>query len=135
MVGLEREWNQGFRRVELNLDSSTAIAIIKDCKDTDHRHGALAEQFGRLLEREWEVCSSPLSGTKGSELCIRVDSSFNYEAPMVSRYMDALYFVCFSGSIGVPCGTSSPSDASTNASFSRAPSSVIFFLSGSLFAS
>ncbi|CAI0476717.1 unnamed protein product, partial [Linum tenue] len=33
----------------------------------------------------FQVSSSPLSGTEGSELCIRVDSSFNCESPMLSR--------------------------------------------------
>ncbi|CAI0559120.1 unnamed protein product, partial [Linum tenue] len=48
------------------------------------------------------VCSSPLSGTEGSELCIGADPSFSCESPVVSLSMDALYFVCFGGSIGVP---------------------------------
>ncbi|CAI0549393.1 unnamed protein product, partial [Linum tenue] len=33
----------------------------------------------------FQVSSSPLSGTEGSELCIRVDSSFNCESTMLSR--------------------------------------------------
>ncbi|CAI0475784.1 unnamed protein product, partial [Linum tenue] len=30
----------------------------------------------------FQVCSSPLSGTEGSELCIRADSSFSCESPV-----------------------------------------------------
>ncbi|CAI0475785.1 unnamed protein product, partial [Linum tenue] len=31
----------------------------------------------------FQVCSSPLSGTEGSELCIRADSSFSCESPVL----------------------------------------------------
>ncbi|CAL1413056.1 unnamed protein product [Linum trigynum] len=53
--GLEMAWKLGHRRVELNLDSTTALNIIKNRDQTDHCHGAIADYFGELLSREWNV--------------------------------------------------------------------------------
>ncbi|CAI0409128.1 unnamed protein product [Linum tenue] len=54
-VGLERAWQLGFRAVELNLDSQTAINIIKNWQDDDHQHGLFASKIGQLLTRDWQV--------------------------------------------------------------------------------
>ncbi|CAL1367787.1 unnamed protein product [Linum trigynum] len=58
VVGLERAWKLGFRKIELNLDSTTAISIIKNWKDSNHSHGLLVGKIGSLLSREWEVVIS-----------------------------------------------------------------------------
>ncbi|CAL1366122.1 unnamed protein product [Linum trigynum] len=57
-IGLQRAWERGFRKVELNLDSSTAITIMKNIDDTDHRHGLIATRIGKLLNLNWEVILS-----------------------------------------------------------------------------
>ncbi|CAL1356638.1 unnamed protein product [Linum trigynum] len=57
-VGLQIAWDQGHRRVHLNLDSSTAVAIIKNCSDDYHRHGLLAIHVNNLLNRDWDVVVS-----------------------------------------------------------------------------
>ncbi|CAL1403785.1 unnamed protein product [Linum trigynum] len=48
-------WKLGHRRVELNLDSTTALNIIRNRDQTDLCHGAIADYFGELLSREWNV--------------------------------------------------------------------------------
>ncbi|CAL1352532.1 unnamed protein product [Linum trigynum] len=57
-VGLEIAWEKGFRHVELKLDSTTAITIMKNRSDDDHRHGLLAQHISNLLNREWIVSVS-----------------------------------------------------------------------------
>ncbi|CAI0624775.1 unnamed protein product [Linum tenue] len=54
-VGLKIAWDEGHNKVELNLDSETAIAIIKNSVDDDHRHRLLATTINKLLRLEWEV--------------------------------------------------------------------------------
>ncbi|CAL1384527.1 unnamed protein product [Linum trigynum] len=54
-VGLKIAWDEGHKKVELNIDSETAIAIIKNSVDDDHRHGLLAATINKLLSLEWEV--------------------------------------------------------------------------------
>ncbi|CAL1413103.1 unnamed protein product [Linum trigynum] len=53
--GLRLAWDRGFRKVELKIDSTTAIAVMKNCKDDSHRHGLLAQQVRVLLDRNWRV--------------------------------------------------------------------------------
>ncbi|CAI0385208.1 unnamed protein product [Linum tenue] len=53
--GLERAWRKGYRKIELNMDSMTAISIMNSWKDDNHRHGLLAAKVGNLISREWEV--------------------------------------------------------------------------------
>ncbi|CAI0546870.1 unnamed protein product [Linum tenue] len=53
--GLELAWKLGYRNAELNVDSRTALDIIKNRDHTDHCHGLLAKQFSSLLLREWTV--------------------------------------------------------------------------------
>ncbi|CAI0429938.1 unnamed protein product [Linum tenue] len=58
IVGLQLAWERGFRKVQLKLDSTTAIAIIRDRSDDDHRHGILAKHVNHLLDRDWDVSIS-----------------------------------------------------------------------------
>ncbi|CAI0468391.1 unnamed protein product [Linum tenue] len=53
--GLRLAYNKGYKKVQLNLDSSTAVAIIKNHKDENHRHGIFANQFNFLLNLDWDV--------------------------------------------------------------------------------
>ncbi|CAI0421841.1 unnamed protein product [Linum tenue] len=53
--GLELAWKLSYRNVELNVDSRTALDIIKNRDRTDHCHGLLAKQFNSLLLRELTV--------------------------------------------------------------------------------
>ncbi|CAI0410339.1 unnamed protein product [Linum tenue] len=55
LEGLRIAWRRGFKKIQLNLDSSTAINIIKNWADNDHNHGLIAQQIGELLSRRWEV--------------------------------------------------------------------------------
>ncbi|CAI0457296.1 unnamed protein product [Linum tenue] len=53
--GLELAWHKGCRKVELNLDSSSAVALIKNRKDTNHIYGLLVKHIDSILDREWDV--------------------------------------------------------------------------------
>ncbi|CAI0471250.1 unnamed protein product [Linum tenue] len=55
MEGLKIAWDEGYRKIELNLDSETAISIINNHLDDEHRHGQAAVQFRNLLDRDWEI--------------------------------------------------------------------------------
>ncbi|CAI0376601.1 unnamed protein product [Linum tenue] len=54
-IRLKIAWEEGHRKVELNLDSKTAISIILGSEDDDHRHGLLAASIRVLLNLDWEV--------------------------------------------------------------------------------
>ncbi|CAI0456412.1 unnamed protein product [Linum tenue] len=58
VTGLRIAWERGYRRVHLNLDSTTAISIIKNHSETDHSHGIIAKEFEFLLNLDWEVIVS-----------------------------------------------------------------------------
>ncbi|CAL1399428.1 unnamed protein product [Linum trigynum] len=55
MEGLKIAWEEGYRKIELNLDSETAISIINNHSEDDHRHGQTAAMFRNLLDRDWEI--------------------------------------------------------------------------------
>ncbi|CAL1408578.1 unnamed protein product [Linum trigynum] len=51
-VGLQIAWDQAHQHVHLNLDSSIAVAIIKNCSDDDHRHDLMANHVYNILNRD-----------------------------------------------------------------------------------
>ncbi|CAI0419974.1 unnamed protein product [Linum tenue] len=53
--GLQMAWDSGHRRVELQLDSITAISLLSPGSPTNHQHANLVIQFRELLGRDWEV--------------------------------------------------------------------------------
>ncbi|CAN1189431.1 Putative ribonuclease H protein At1g65750 [Linum perenne] len=53
--GLTRTWEAGFRKVVLQLDSKTAIALMTSGKDTTHQHGLESLKLQDLLNRDWTV--------------------------------------------------------------------------------
>ncbi|CAL1380813.1 unnamed protein product [Linum trigynum] len=53
--GLKIAWEKGYRKVEVNLDSNTAVSILKEKGDTSSNHGLLALQAKELLSRSWTV--------------------------------------------------------------------------------
>ncbi|CAI0451814.1 unnamed protein product [Linum tenue] len=53
--GLQMAWDSGHRRVELQLDSTTAISLLSPGSPTNHQHANLVIQFRELLGRDWEV--------------------------------------------------------------------------------
>ncbi|CAI0459471.1 unnamed protein product [Linum tenue] len=55
LKGLEIAWDAGYRRVELQLDSQTAITLLQDTGSHSHQHASLTLAFQSLLRREWEV--------------------------------------------------------------------------------
>ncbi|CAI0409094.1 unnamed protein product [Linum tenue] len=58
LEGLKIAWKEGYRKIELKLDSTTAVDIIKQCDRDDHRHGSIAKQFDLFFNLDWEVCVS-----------------------------------------------------------------------------
>ncbi|CAI0378945.1 unnamed protein product [Linum tenue] len=48
-------WEKGYRKVLLQLDSTTAINILSSHDHTEHRYRNLVLQFQGLIQRNWEV--------------------------------------------------------------------------------
>ncbi|CAL1383991.1 unnamed protein product [Linum trigynum] len=53
--GLQVAWKEGFRKVLLYLDSTTAINILTAPDQRDHRYFNLVQQFRELVQQNWEV--------------------------------------------------------------------------------
>ncbi|CAL1408813.1 unnamed protein product [Linum trigynum] len=58
LEGFKIAWNEGYRKIELKLDSTIAVDIIKQCDRDDHRHGSIAKQFALLFSLDWDLCVS-----------------------------------------------------------------------------
>ncbi|CAN0922679.1 Putative ribonuclease H protein At1g65750, partial [Linum grandiflorum] len=57
--GLTLDWDKGFRKVNLQMDSSCALAffLLGDPPD-DARHRSCIREARRLMDRDWEVSTS-----------------------------------------------------------------------------
>ncbi|CAI0389272.1 unnamed protein product [Linum tenue] len=53
--GLHMAWDTGHRRVELQLDSTTAVQLLSPEAPTTHQHASLVLEFRELVRRDWEV--------------------------------------------------------------------------------
>ncbi|CAN1164087.1 Putative ribonuclease H protein At1g65750, partial [Linum perenne] len=53
--GLNRTWEAGYRRVVLQMDSSTAISLLTSVGDTSHQHGMEVLQFRELCRKDWLI--------------------------------------------------------------------------------
>ncbi|CAN1800814.1 Putative ribonuclease H protein At1g65750 [Linum perenne] len=53
--GLGRAWNEGARKVNLQMDSRAAIALLVNGNDTTNQHALETLQFNELLSRNWDV--------------------------------------------------------------------------------
>ncbi|CAN1169907.1 Putative ribonuclease H protein At1g65750 [Linum perenne] len=51
--GLEIAWDNGFRHVELQIDSMAVVALLNSQAATDHQHGMEIIQFRELRDRDW----------------------------------------------------------------------------------
>ncbi|CAN1125998.1 Putative ribonuclease H protein At1g65750 [Linum perenne] len=52
--GMSMVWDIEVRRLEIQLDSTTAISILLQI-NSSHQHASLATRFQRLRERDWET--------------------------------------------------------------------------------
>ncbi|CAN0826776.1 Putative ribonuclease H protein At1g65750 [Linum grandiflorum] len=50
--GLQLAWSLGIRRIQVQSDSKTAIAILAKDSELDHQHTALVLQFKELCSRQ-----------------------------------------------------------------------------------
>ncbi|CAN1170712.1 Putative ribonuclease H protein At1g65750 [Linum perenne] len=56
LEGIKRAWEAGYRKVEIQLDSQAAIAILNDKKAViSHSHGLEVMDYRDWLSRDWEV--------------------------------------------------------------------------------
>ncbi|CAN1831409.1 Putative ribonuclease H protein At1g65750 [Linum perenne] len=55
IIGLKIAWDLGFRRVELQLDSATAIALFSEEGNVTHHHSSEVLDFRELKGRDWVV--------------------------------------------------------------------------------
>ncbi|CAN0906730.1 Putative ribonuclease H protein At1g65750 [Linum grandiflorum] len=53
--GLKLAWSLGIRKVRVQSDSATAIAILSKGSALDHQHAILVMQYQELCRRQWEV--------------------------------------------------------------------------------
>ncbi|CAL1413655.1 unnamed protein product [Linum trigynum] len=53
--GLQMAWRKGYRKVHIQLDSTTAVNILSSQNQTDHRYFNLVQQFKGLVQQNWEV--------------------------------------------------------------------------------
>ncbi|CAN1140993.1 Putative ribonuclease H protein At1g65750 [Linum perenne] len=55
IIGLERAWELGGRKVEVQMDSSCAISILDGKLNLEHQHTGLVLRFKQLAERSWTI--------------------------------------------------------------------------------
>ncbi|CAN1147373.1 Putative ribonuclease H protein At1g65750 [Linum perenne] len=55
IIGLKIAWDLGFRRVELQLDSATAIALFSEEGNVTHHHSSEVLDFHELKGRDWVI--------------------------------------------------------------------------------
>ncbi|CAI0402747.1 unnamed protein product [Linum tenue] len=53
--GLQLVWRNGYRKVLLQMDSTTAINILTSSEHMEQRYFILVQQFQELLNKSWEV--------------------------------------------------------------------------------
>ncbi|CAN1840954.1 Putative ribonuclease H protein At1g65750 [Linum perenne] len=53
--GLRLAWSAGHRKILVQTDSRTALALLTDPGEVTHNHSLEVLQFRELLTREWEV--------------------------------------------------------------------------------
>ncbi|CAN1760048.1 Putative ribonuclease H protein At1g65750 [Linum perenne] len=55
VIGLERAWELGERKVEVQMDSSCAIKLLEGKLNLEHQHAGLVLRFKQLTERSWTI--------------------------------------------------------------------------------
>ncbi|CAI0374831.1 unnamed protein product [Linum tenue] len=54
-MGLQRAWDEGYRKVQLQLDSQVAVKLLQDTGYRDHAQAGVLSRAHELISREWEV--------------------------------------------------------------------------------
>ncbi|CAL1392737.1 unnamed protein product [Linum trigynum] len=52
---LQLAWDLGYKRVELQLDSTTAVRLLSETASTDNQHAILVLSFHELRKQDWEL--------------------------------------------------------------------------------
>ncbi|CAN1219297.1 Putative ribonuclease H protein At1g65750 [Linum perenne] len=55
MMGLERAWAAGIRKVEVQTDSICVIKLLSKDHPLTHQHATAVSKIRRMLQREWTV--------------------------------------------------------------------------------
>ncbi|CAN1818835.1 Putative ribonuclease H protein At1g65750 [Linum perenne] len=56
LEGIRLAWARGFRKVQVQIDSEAAVAILLDSSQTiDHRHAIEVLEFRDWMGKEWEL--------------------------------------------------------------------------------
>ncbi|CAN1788388.1 Putative ribonuclease H protein At1g65750 [Linum perenne] len=55
ITGLELAWDNGFRQVELQLDSKVTVSLLLSSEEPEHQRAAEVLHFRNLCKRNWEV--------------------------------------------------------------------------------
>ncbi|CAN1191383.1 Putative ribonuclease H protein At1g65750 [Linum perenne] len=55
VVGLQRAWELGVRKVEVQMDSSCSINMLEGKSNLEHQHAGLVLRFKQLAERSWTI--------------------------------------------------------------------------------
>ncbi|CAN1818919.1 Putative ribonuclease H protein At1g65750, partial [Linum perenne] len=56
LEGIRRAWAEGFRKVEVRMDSQAAIAILTDSNQSiEHQHALEVLEFRNWVDKDWEL--------------------------------------------------------------------------------
>ncbi|CAN1314879.1 Putative ribonuclease H protein At1g65750 [Linum perenne] len=56
LEGIRRAWMEGFRKVEVQMDSQAAMAILLDSRPSiDHHHALEVFEFRDWMNKDWEL--------------------------------------------------------------------------------
>ncbi|CAI0392378.1 unnamed protein product [Linum tenue] len=53
--GLQVAWDEGYRRVQLQLDSQVAVKLLQEKDNRDHAQVGVMSRAQELLSKQWEV--------------------------------------------------------------------------------
>ncbi|CAN1185471.1 Putative ribonuclease H protein At1g65750 [Linum perenne] len=57
-IGLKIDWDRGYKKVHLQMDSLAAVTAILGDQEEDSRHGRTLASINELQYRNWEVIIS-----------------------------------------------------------------------------
>ncbi|CAL1358444.1 unnamed protein product [Linum trigynum] len=55
VMGLQAAWDDGYRKVQLQLDSQVAVHLLQDKNYRDHAQAGVLSKAQELLSRQWDV--------------------------------------------------------------------------------
>ncbi|CAN1293344.1 Putative ribonuclease H protein At1g65750 [Linum perenne] len=63
VIGLERAWEAGVRKVEVQTNSTCAIKLLSKGVLASHQHSSLIRRFKLITQRDWSLGEVRLQGS------------------------------------------------------------------------